>query len=62
MCVYICVYSNRNEYVQLFTELSPIYLQAHKNAWPFMEPVDPEEAPDYYKVIKEPMGAYKCQF
>lgn len=21
-----------------------------------MEPVDPEEAPDYYKVIKEPMG------
>ena len=21
-----------------------------------MEPVDPNEAPDYYKVIKEPMG------
>lgn len=21
-----------------------------------MEPVDPEEAPDYYKVIKDPMG------
>lgn len=21
-----------------------------------MEPVDPDEAPDYYKVIKEPMG------
>lgn len=38
----------------------PIYLyfQAHKSAWPFMEPVDPEEAPDYYKVIKEPMGVY----
>ncbi|XP_049823872.1 nucleosome-remodeling factor subunit NURF301 isoform X3 [Aethina tumida] len=30
-------------------------LQAHKSAWPFMEPVDPTEAPDYYKVIKEPM-------
>lgn len=30
--------------------------QAHKSAWPFMEPVDPNEAPDYYKVIKEPMG------
>lgn len=28
----------------------------HKSAWPFMEPVDPTEAPDYYKVIKEPMG------
>nr|XP_023027352.1 nucleosome-remodeling factor subunit NURF301 [Leptinotarsa decemlineata] len=30
-------------------------LQVHKSAWPFMEPVDPTEAPDYYKVIKEPM-------
>ncbi|CAH1403971.1 unnamed protein product [Nezara viridula] len=30
-------------------------IQVHKNAWPFMEPVDPTEAPDYYKVIKEPM-------
>lgn len=33
-----------------------IFLQMHKSAWPFMEPVDPTEAPDYYKVIKEPMG------
>lgn len=31
-------------------------MQGHKSAWPFMEPVDPTEAPDYYKVIKEPMG------
>lgn len=30
----------------------------HKSAWPFMEPVDPNEAPDYYKVIKEPMGNF----
>ncbi|EEB14731.1 fetal alzheimer antigen, falz, putative [Pediculus humanus corporis] len=30
-------------------------MQGHKSAWPFMEPVDPTEAPDYYKVIKEPM-------
>ncbi|KPU77735.1 uncharacterized protein Dana_GF24755, isoform B [Drosophila ananassae] len=30
-------------------------IQSHKSAWPFMEPVDPDEAPDYYKVIKEPM-------
>lgn len=31
-------------------------IQLHKNAWPFMEPVDPREAPTYYKIIKEPMG------
>lgn len=27
-----------------------------------MEPVDPNEAPDYYKVIKEPMGKYGYVF
>lgn len=25
-------------------------------AWPFLEPVDPSEVPDYYAVIKDPMG------
>lgn len=29
-------------------------------AWPFLEPVDPNDAPDYYGVIKEPMGKYLC--
>ncbi|RZC39906.1 nucleosome-remodeling factor subunit NURF301, partial [Asbolus verrucosus] len=36
-------------------------LQVHKSAWPFMEPVDPTEAPDYYKVIKEPMDLQKIE-
>ncbi|XP_017781455.1 PREDICTED: nucleosome-remodeling factor subunit NURF301 isoform X2 [Nicrophorus vespilloides] len=36
-------------------------IQAHKSAWPFMEPVDPNEAPDYYKVIKEPMDLQKIE-
>ncbi|KAK3091634.1 hypothetical protein FSP39_021392 [Pinctada imbricata] len=30
-------------------------LQSHKMAWPFLEPVDPDEVPDYYAVIKDPM-------
>ncbi|XP_077589921.1 nucleosome-remodeling factor subunit BPTF [Stigmatopora nigra] len=30
-------------------------LQSHKMAWPFLEPVDAHDAPDYYRVIKEPM-------
>uniref|UniRef100_A0A1Q3FWI9 Putative nucleosome remodeling factor subunit n=1 Tax=Culex tarsalis TaxID=7177 RepID=A0A1Q3FWI9_CULTA len=36
-------------------------IQQHKSAWPFMEPVDPDEAPDYYRVIKEPMDLQKIE-
>lgn len=31
-------------------------LQNHPSAWPFTQPVSREEVPDYYEVIKEPMG------
>lgn len=27
-------------------------------SWPFQDPVDPMEVPDYYRVVKEPMGQY----
>uniref|UniRef100_A0A182FGM5 Bromodomain-containing protein n=2 Tax=Anopheles albimanus TaxID=7167 RepID=A0A182FGM5_ANOAL len=36
-------------------------IQQHKSAWPFMEPVDQNEAPDYYRVIKEPMDLRKIE-
>lgn len=47
-------------FLLLFSRLLPL-LQAHKMAWPFLEPVDTNDAPDYYRVIKEPMGKWqKC--
>ncbi|XP_017842948.1 nucleosome-remodeling factor subunit NURF301 isoform X2 [Drosophila busckii] len=49
----------QTEIVELKTLIKQI--QSHKSAWPFMEPVDPEEAPDYYKVIKEPMDLKKME-
>lgn len=30
-------------------------LQNHPSAWPFVQPVNKEEVPDYYDLIKEPM-------
>jgi hypothetical protein len=28
----------------------------HADAWPFKDPVDPRDVPDYYDIIKDPMG------
>ena len=30
-------------------------LQNHQSAWPFLQPVNPDEVQDYYNVILEPM-------
>lgn len=34
-------------------------LKAHPLAWAFLNPVNADEVPDYYGVIKRPMGLYK---
>lgn len=31
--------------------------QNHPSSWPFRKPVDRDEVPDYYDVIRFPMGA-----
>jgi histone acetyltransferase len=30
----------------------------HADSWPFSDPVDPQEVPDYYEIIKEPMDLH----
>lgn len=34
----------------------PLSPQTHPSAWPFMEPVKKSEAPDYYEIIRFPIG------
>ena len=34
--------------------------QTHPSAWPFMEPVKKSEAPDYYEIIRFPIGGWSC--
>ncbi|KAK9160752.1 hypothetical protein Syun_007093 [Stephania yunnanensis] len=31
-------------------------MHEHPDAWPFREPVDPRDVPDYYDIIKDPIG------
>ena len=31
-------------------------IERHDQAWPFREPVDPVEVPDYYKMVARPIG------
>jgi len=37
-------------------------LQQHPLSWPFLQPVSEEEVPDYYDIIKEPMGTHHCPY
>ena len=41
---------NYNQLLHLLNDM-----QNHTSAWPFAQPVNREEVPDYYNVIKEPM-------
>lgn len=36
-------------------------LQKHEDAWPFKNPVDEKDAPNYYKVVKTPMSLRKME-
>lgn len=45
--------------IGFFNHLFYIFKQTmhdHADAWPFKEPVDSRDVPDYYEIIKDPMG------
>jgi len=55
---YLNLANNVNTNVNFYTQCKNIIqkLKSNKNSWPFLKPVDFKEVPDYYEVIKEPMG------
>lgn len=36
-------------------------MNEHPDAWPFKEPVDSRDVPDYYDIIKDPIGGFDPQ-
>lgn len=50
----------RTRVVWSLLQLPPTSPQTHPSAWPFMEPVKKSEAPDYYEIIRFPIGRLLC--
>ncbi len=38
------------------------FAKNESNSWPFREPIKQSEVPDYYDIIKEPMGICLIRF
>lgn len=50
---------NASKYICQPTLTRTLFLQqTHPDAWPFMEPVKKSEAPDYYEIIRFPIGEH----
>jgi histone acetyltransferase len=55
---YMNLINNSNSNLNFLSQCRNVInkLKMYKNSWPFHNPVDVKDVPDYYDVIKEPMG------
>ena len=54
---YSCSKTEKSEQIAMYLYRWSLFpLQSHPNVWPFLEPVNEDEAPDYHEIIKYPIG------
>lgn len=54
LCVSLCR-AERQRMQQIMWKVFET-VKNHRDAWPFQEPVDGSTVPDYYEIIKDPIG------
>lgn len=47
--------TTRNQPDLTYCEIILMEMEAHSDAWPFLEPVNPRQVPGYRRIIKTPM-------
>ncbi|KAK4381875.1 Histone acetyltransferase GCN5 [Sesamum angolense] len=53
-CIHALTYKGKSPKI-IFSYPIEQAMQDHPDAWPFKEPVDARDVPDYYDIIKDPM-------
>lgn len=57
----LCRFKSTTEDLQIGMYKILNKLKDHEDAWPFLEPVDEEIAPSYYRVVKTPMDLQQME-
>ena len=61
MAYFRCRIDTKQEYLHVGMSKVLNKLKDHEDSWPFLEPVDEGDAPNYYKVVKSPMSLQRME-